>query len=84
MWTPLHWILILTLILSPLISAQDKKSLGDEKKIKLPVKKGPDGRPLLFGPKIDQCQSRKYFSIFPSLTTYIHLAYIYNYARSRK
>merc|ERR1712066_503601 len=58
MWTPLHWILILTLILSPLISAQDKKSLGDEKKIKLPVKKGPDGRPLLFGPKIDQCQSR--------------------------
>ena len=61
MWTPLHWILILTLILSPLISAQDKKSLGDEKKIKLPVKKGPDGRPLLFGPKIDQCQSRTYF-----------------------
>merc|ERR1712062_467841 len=58
LWTPLHWILILTLILSPLISAQDKKSLGDEKKIKLPVKKGPDGRPLLFGPKIDQWQSR--------------------------
>merc|ERR1712141_532879 len=53
MWTPLYWILGLTLILS-----QDKKSLGDEKKIKLPVKKGPDGRPLLFGPKIDQCQSR--------------------------
>ena len=70
MWTPLHWILILTLILSPLISAQDKKSLGDEKKIKLPVKKGPDGRPLLFGPKIDQCQSRTYF--FPTLLgTYI-------------
>ena len=34
--------------------------VGDEKKLpRLPIKKGPDGRPLLFGPKIEQCQTRK-------------------------
>lgn len=32
---------------------------------KLPVKIGPDGRPFLFGPKIDLCKSRELFFMYP-------------------
>jgi len=53
MWRP---IFLLSLAILPLVFAQDKKPIGDEKK--LPVKKGPDGRPLLFGPKIELCKTR--------------------------
>ena len=57
MWRPIF--LFLSLAILPLVFAQDKKPIGDEKK--LPVKKGPDGRPLLFGPKIELCKTRKWF-----------------------
>merc|ERR1711936_392674 len=39
-----------------LVQAQNKKPLGTGKK--LPVKRGPDGRPLLFGPDIEKCKTR--------------------------
>ena len=48
-----------------LVLAQDngKKATGLSKKA--PVKKGPDGRPLLFGPKIEECKKRKkIFTLF--------------------
>ena len=57
MWAPIFCILSATIL--TLVLAQDKKPLGDEKKPLLPVKRGPDGRPLLFGPKMDKCQTRK-------------------------
>ena len=52
---------ILILSFALVVFAQDatKKATGLDKKA--PVKKGPDGRPLLFGPKIDKCKTRKYF-----------------------
>ena len=54
----------LILCFSLIVVGQDfgKKALGDEKK-KAPVKKGPDGRPLLFGPNIEKCKSRKLFEM---------------------
>merc|ERR1711971_755176 len=48
--------LILIFLSWTLVLAQNnnnKKLFGDEKKT--PVKRGPDGRPLLFGPDIEKC-----------------------------
>ena len=44
-----------------LVQAQtrSKKPLGNGKKA--PVKRGPDGRPLLFGPDIEKCKTSKSF-----------------------
>ncbi len=38
---------------------QGDKNDGTFRK-KLPVKIGPDGRPFLFGPKIELCKTREY------------------------
>merc|ERR1712128_143978 len=51
--------LILIFLSWTLVLAQNnnnKKLFGDEKKIL--VKRGPDGRPLLFGPDIQKCKTR--------------------------
>merc|ERR1712008_67504 len=51
--------LILIFLSWTLVLAQNnnnKKLFGDEKKIL--VKRGPDGRPLLFGPDIQKCKNR--------------------------
>merc|ERR1712086_1078606 len=51
--------LILIFLSWTLVLAQNnnnKKLFGDEKK--LSVKRGPDGRPLLFGPDIEKCKTR--------------------------
>ena len=50
--------ILLCLALAASAQDNDKKPIGDEKKE--PVKRGPDGRPLLFGPKIDACKTRKF------------------------
>ena len=52
--------LILIFLSWTLVLAQNnnnKKLFGDEKKTL--VKRGPDGRPLLFGPDIEKCKTRK-------------------------
>ena len=33
----------------------------------VPVRKGPDGRPLLFAPDIEKCKKREFFYLFPKL-----------------
>merc|ERR1719464_572987 len=51
--------LILIFLSWTLVLAQNnnnKKLFGDEKKTL--VKRGPDGRPLLFGPDIEKCKTR--------------------------
>merc|ERR1711899_340903 len=51
------FIIFFSILLSwSLVLAQVKKPLGNKKK--LPVKRGPDGRPLLFGPNITLCKNR--------------------------
>ena len=53
-------LVVISVIVLSVADAQSKpkKPTGTGKK-KLPVKRGPDGRPLLFGPKIELCQNRK-------------------------
>ena len=45
-----------------LVSAQrvGQKIRGTETRKPLPVRLGPDGRPLLFAPKINMCQNSKW------------------------
>jgi hypothetical protein len=48
--------LLLGTILATTLVAGQKKATGTVKKAQ--VKRGPDGRPLLFGPNIDLCKNR--------------------------
>ena len=64
--------LILIFLSWTLVLAQNnnnKKLFGDEKKT--PVKRGPDGRPLLFGPDIEKCKTRKSTYLVENLINYL-------------
>ena len=49
---------VVIFVIAVTLGQENKKSTGTFKK-KLPVRIGPDGRPLLFGPKMDKCQKSK-------------------------